>query len=636
MKISSIIKSPKFKIAFVVFSTTSALISYLPIYGKNRIVKEIEERGFKATIGNCELAYMGIKCSNVNIYNENYDTSFNKLSIMLASNKDVHVQIDDGYANIVYNPSIKLDNSHKKISGSTYNIIVDASNIKTLVKYQGIEAKFNIDNGSVSKNEKMVDISRINIKHPKAVVTIDSGNYKNGEIILGNIDAEQITFSGISEDKDSGIPKTITKDKILLIPKISYTSASFNFNDYKLISKDGVYEDHSIASKEFEIIRNGKKYVTLENSKIKYKENKLQIVTDRIKGHNDKISKSDLELDKVSFSINKDSDIYKYEVKINNIYNTGKIKVNGQAVEIITDLVKHKCQDVIDAMPINMKDSLVGFIFDGDISGSILVNTELPSADINLKYSCNPVKIPGDFSRNTILNKFKRVVHDKDNNEKEEITGPNTPEWTSLVNISSYMPLAVMGTEDSAFLKHNGILINAIENSIIENIKAKKFIRGGSTISMQTAKNLWLNRQKTISRKFQEAFLTMHLEKSFSKNEIMEIYLNIIEFSPGEYGIKNAARRYFGVSPSALSLSQSIFLASLLPNPKSASWTNTGKVSESKMRFIRLVINNLRKLNFISDEEEREGLNEWVVIGQSEPDLIERPEFVPDEVQVNE
>src|SRR6185369_17461401 len=103
-----------------------------------------------------------------------------------------------------------------------------------------------------------------------------------------------------------------------------------------------------------------------------------------------------------------------------------------------------------------------------------------------------------------------------------------------------------------------------------ENIRQKKFVRGASTISMQLAKNVYLDRTKNLARKLQEALLTMYLEQELTKEQIMELYLNVVEFGPMIYGIGAAARHYFNAAAGELALSQALYISSIIPNPKAA------------------------------------------------------------------
>jgi membrane peptidoglycan carboxypeptidase len=143
-------------------------------------------------------------------------------------------------------------------------------------------------------------------------------------------------------------------------------------------------------------------------------------------------------------------------------------------------------------------------------------------------------------------------------------------------------------------------------------VKAGKFVRGASTISMQLAKNLYLSRDKTLSRKLQEAVLTMLLEQELGKDQILELYLNVIEFGPGIYGIGAAAQHYFNASPSQLSLGQSLYLASILPSPTRQYFGAEGQVTPGWMGYLRKLMRIAVKIHRITDEELEDALREQV------------------------
>jgi membrane peptidoglycan carboxypeptidase len=137
-------------------------------------------------------------------------------------------------------------------------------------------------------------------------------------------------------------------------------------------------------------------------------------------------------------------------------------------------------------------------------------------------------------------------------------------------------------------------------------------LRGASTVSMQLAKNLYLEREKTLSRKFQEAVLTLLLEQELSKHELLELYLNVIEFGPGVYGVRQAARYYFNEEPRDLSLAQALYLGSILPSPSSSHFRPDGRVSEGWSEYLRKLMHVARKIGRISQEELERGLLEQV------------------------
>ena len=121
--------------------------------------------------------------------------------------------------------------------------------------------------------------------------------------------------------------------------------------------------------------------------------------------------------------------------------------------------------------------------------------------------------------------------------------------------------------EDASFRRHHGFSEHHIRNSIRANMQEGRFVRGGSTISMQLAKNLFLGREKTMARKLQEVFLTWRLESLLTKNRILELYANIVELGPGVFGFNSAALYYFNKSFSELSVRETTFLVSILPGP---------------------------------------------------------------------
>ena len=137
---------------------------------------------------------------------------------------------------------------------------------------------------------------------------------------------------------------------------------------------------------------------------------------------------------------------------------------------------------------------------------------------------------------------------------------------------------------------------------------------------MQLAKNLFLVREKTLSRKLEEVVLTDYLEQVFTKDELMELYLNVIEFGPNVYGIGPAAYHYFGRSPSELNLAECLFLSSVLPAPLRYHYLrDQGQLSDSWQRTIQHLMAIAKKSGLISEEELEEGKTELVVFSKNGP-----------------
>ena len=141
--------------------------------------------------------------------------------------------------------------------------------------------------------------------------------------------------------------------------------------------------------------------------------------------------------------------------------------------------------------------------------------------------------------------------------------------WVPLSRISPYLMKAVLVAEDDKFWSHEGFDYEAIQKAIEKDIKAKKFKLGGSTISQQLAKNLYLSPSKNPIRKIREAIITWRMERALTKKRILELYLNVAEWGDkGIFGIEAASRHYFGKTASELSAEEAARLASILPNPR--------------------------------------------------------------------
>jgi len=162
------------------------------------------------------------------------------------------------------------------------------------------------------------------------------------------------------------------------------------------------------------------------------------------------------------------------------------------------------------------------------------------------------------------------VITVKDWNRKDRpfVLGPRNRYWTPVNAVPASLKKAVIAAEDANFYAHEGVDYEAIREAIKTDLQKGKFVRGGSTITQQVAKNVFLSREKTISRKIKEIVLARRLDDTLSKSRIMEIYLNVAELGPMIYGVGHASTYYFGKHPSALTVRESAFLASMLPGPK--------------------------------------------------------------------
>ena len=150
-------------------------------------------------------------------------------------------------------------------------------------------------------------------------------------------------------------------------------------------------------------------------------------------------------------------------------------------------------------------------------------------------------------------------------------TKPNAElkyKWVNYAQISNNLKRAVIASEDAKFNDHDGFDWEGIEKAYEKNLKKGKIVAGGSTISQQLAKNLFLSSKRTPWRKGEEAIITVMLEKMLSKQRILEIYLNVIEWGNGIFGAEAASHHYFKTSAADLSIPQAAKLAAMVPNPR--------------------------------------------------------------------
>lgn len=141
-------------------------------------------------------------------------------------------------------------------------------------------------------------------------------------------------------------------------------------------------------------------------------------------------------------------------------------------------------------------------------------------------------------------------------------------DWVAYPRIAQSLKLAVIAAEDTSFVDHEGFDWKGIEKALEKNQKKGKVVAGGSTITQQLAKNLFLSGERSYVRKGQEALITWMIESQMDKDRILEIYLNVVEWGNGVFGAEAAARHYFGVSAAQLSREQAARLAAMLPRPQ--------------------------------------------------------------------
>jgi hypothetical protein len=297
----------------------------------------------------------------------------------------------------------------------------------------------------------------------------------------------------------------------------------------------------------------------------------------------------------------------------------GEVRVDRLAFDLYVNVPPTACSQVLNAVPEELRPRLRGVRMEGQISLDlhVAVDEKTPEAtvlDANLDNRCKIAELGDVPDPNYFRGPFAYVAYAPDGGDLRLITGPGTDRWASLAFVSPYVIEALLTTEDGKFWHHKGLTIPEIKRAIEINLRKENLTHGASTITMQLAKNLFLTRDRSISRKLQELFFVWYLESNFTKEEILELYLNAVEFGPSVYGIRDASSYYFGRDPLELNAIESVFLVKLLPNPitKHRSYLR-GEVSEKMMTILHKVLKIMKDREWITELEYVDALQQKLV-----------------------
>lgn len=208
------------------------------------------------------------------------------------------------------------------------------------------------------------------------------------------------------------------------------------------------------------------------------------------------------------------------------------------------------------------------------------------------------------------------TVRDWDGKGKPFLVGPENPAWTPLSEIPLHLRRAVLAAEDFSFYGHKGVDWFEVKESFRKNLETRRFARGASTITQQLAKNLFLSREKSLTRKLREVLLARKLEKALKKDRILELYLNIVELGNMVYGVGQGSRYHFGKPPAALSLRESTILAAMLPGPKVY---DPARRPDRVMNRSDHILGIMLKGRMISEDGYLEALNQFPFSDEPEP-----------------
>jgi membrane peptidoglycan carboxypeptidase len=198
---------------------------------------------------------------------------------------------------------------------------------------------------------------------------------------------------------------------------------------------------------------------------------------------------------------------------------------------------------------------------------------------------------------------------------------PASPGFIARADIPPLFVQTLLIGEDAAFFSHRGLDLGELPKALAANWAQGRAVRGASTITQQLAKNLFLSREKSLHRKLQELALAFLLESALGKDRILEIYLNVIEWGPGLYGLRPAARYYFGKEPGALTPKEMAFLVALIPGPiKYQRSFEDGSLSPGFEPLVTNLLVKLRSVDALSEEEYAAALAQTLSFGRPEPE----------------
>jgi hypothetical protein len=240
-------------------------------------------------------------------------------------------------------------------------------------------------------------------------------------------------------------------------------------------------------------------------------------------------------------------------------------------------------QQLLNSFPIGLFESLEGLKVSGKVRYdlSFYLDSAMPDS-VKFYSGLTPTNFKilkwGKTNLQKINKEFVYTPYERGKPMRNIVIGPSNPNFTPLSEVSSNFKNAILTSEDPSFFTHKGFVQESIRKSFAVNFKEKRFVRGGSTISMQLVKNVFLSRQKTLARKAEEILIVWLIENNrlISKNRMLEVYFNIIEMGQNVYGIGEATRHYFGKTPAELNIGEGIFLANIVPRPKIALYKFRG------------------------------------------------------------
>lgn len=269
-------------------------------------------------------------------------------------------------------------------------------------------------------------------------------------------------------------------------------------------------------------------------------------------------------------------------------------------------------QDLFASLPAGLFRHLQGIQVSGELSYDLRADIDFNRLD-SLEFSSDlrghgfRITRMGTTDLARMSGEFEYTAYEHDQPVRTFSIGPSNPGFRPLSRISPLLQMAILQSEDGNFFYHDGFYPGAIGEALAYDLQKGRFARGGSSITMQLVKNVFLNRHKNIARKLEEALIVWLIESQrlTSKERMYEVYLNIIEWGPMVYGAAEASRFYFEKEPADLSVSEAIFLASIIPKPKHfrSVFNPDATLRENQLEYYRVIARRLAAKGLMTEEE---------------------------------
>lgn len=529
-------------------------------YNSNLSIKKASFDGFS-----------GISLTEITLVPKNADTLFNIQKIKTSINfwhlllGDVQLgtlKIKNGMVQLVQKGNVKnfaaflkkdngesTNNDKRDYAAFAYRIISKALNlVPTDMSIENLKFKLD-DNGK----KATIDIKKLTLSDKELETSIDvqTNTFSQRWKISGYADPRNKKADIRIFNKDTGAIKVPYFDERYNL-KSSFDSIRLNIEN---IDKSGgkLHIDGFTSITNFRINhpKIARKDVVIKNARFDYR---FLLGSDFISVD----SSSTIQLNQFKFR-----PYISYDTETDTIYKLNVV------------IPKMKAQDFISSLPDGLFTHFQGMQAEGtfDYKLDFKFNKNKPEElvfDSNLRKENLKITKYGEANLTKLNGEFVYRAIIKDVLQRPILVGKSNPNYTPIDQISPYLRKCVLTTEDPSFFSHHGFINEAFKQSIAKNIKTKKFTRGASTISMQLIKNVFLTREKTVSRKLEEILLVYILENNrvTSKERMLEVYFNIIEWGPNVYGIGEASRFYFQKSPSQLTFNECLFLARIIPSPR--------------------------------------------------------------------